>query len=295
MKALVTGGCGFVGSHLVDRLLSEGHEVTILDVRRNDYWGGRARIVEGDIRKPEQTEDAADGVDTIFHLAAQVSVPKSIEDPRMDMATNGIGTLNVLEAARKADASVVYSSSAAVYGNPQYVPVDEKHPKNPISPYGVSKLAGEGYCKAYANNYGLKTAVARFSNVYGPRNPKAVIYVFIANALAGKPITIDGDGGQKRDFIYVKDIVSGLLAASQSRPGEAYNISTGKSTSLNELVGMLEGLIGGFEKKNGPARQGDIRESVLSSGKAKEMLGFRAEYGMEEALKETVEWAKSQA
>ena len=297
---LVTGGCGFVGSHLVDALLEDGKEkeVAILDSGDlKDYWRGRIKTIRGDIRNPGDVGRAAKGASAIFHLAAQVRVPESIRNPRADLETNALGTLNVLEAARQNDARVLYASTAAVYGNPEYIPVDEKHPKNPISPYGVSKLAGENYCRAYANSYGMKAFITRFSNVYGPRNPKAVVYTFISAILRNRPITIDGTGGQKRDFIYVKDVAAGLLAAAnadRARPGEAYNLSTGRGTSINQLAEALKPALGDFESGHGPARQGDIRESVLSNQKAKDELGFETAYGLEGALKETAEWVRKE-
>lgn len=292
INILVTGGNGFIGSHLVDELVRGGKNVYIVDRRPKIKWESQnVTVALGSIVDRDLIRDTGSEADLIFHLAAHTRVPESIKDPVSDMKTNILGTLNVLELAREKGIPVVYASSGAVYGNPQRVPMDEEHPVEPLSPYGISKLTGEKYCRAYSELYGIKVASVRFSNVFGPANQKAVVYGFIAGILRDKAVTIYGSGEQKRDFIYVKDVVRGLLLAAGKKG--TYNISTGKGTTINQLAGMLRESLGEFSINKEAERKGEIEVSILSNEKAVSELGFSIEHPLEKALPETIEWVKS--
>jgi UDP-glucose 4-epimerase len=289
---LVTGGNGFIGSHLVNELVKNGRKVCVFDRRPKIKWENpNVKVVLGDVQDRRIVSEAGSESELIFHLAAHTRVPESVKDPINDMKTNILGTLNILELARERGIPVVYASSGAVYGNPRYVPMDEEHALEPLSPYGISKLTGEKYCRSYSELYGIKTAVVRFSNVFGPANRKAVVYGFISGILQNKAITVYGSGEQKRDFIYVKDVVQGLLLAA-GKTG-TYNISTGNGTTINRLADMLQETLGSFSINKEPERKGEIEISTLSNKKAAKELGFSIEYPMETSLAETVEWVKS--
>ena len=301
-RILVTGGAGFIGSHLVDRLIKEGYEVVVLD---NFFTGnienikhhlesGMFYLVKGDVRNSDNVKETIKNVDAVFHLAAIVSVPLSIENPLLTNDVNVRGALNLLEASLKADVKwFIYASSCAVYGEVDRLPIDERCPTNLISPYAVSKLAAEYYCKVFHENYGLNTLCLRYFNVYGTRQAKnsysGVITQFIDRLKQGKPPIIYGDGKQKRDFVHVKDIVEANMLAlnCQCGVGEVINVGTGKSTTINELANLLIEFFGQTHMKpvyRAP-REGDIRDSYADIGKAKEILSYKTKITVKEGIR----------
>ncbi len=304
-SALVTGGAGFIGSHLVAALVAGGSRVTVLDNLSSGYreniapYEDSLSFIAGDIRDEATLARAVKGCKTVFHLAAEVFVPRTIEDPVESATINDLGTLKVLEAARHNGVKrVVLSSSCAVYGNPDRMPIHENTPVKPLSPYAVQKLAGEHYAALYHDFYGLETVRLRYFNVYGPRQDPSlpysgVISIFRDRAGRGEAPVIYGDGEQSRDFIFVADVIqANLLAARQSGiSGKAFNIGTGRATTINRLweaVGNLAKVSQVPEYK--PAREGDIRTSVAAIRLAEEELGFQAKTFPEEGLEETYDW-----
>jgi UDP-glucose 4-epimerase len=305
---LVTGGAGFIGSHLVDGLLAAGHKIRVLDDfstgNPDNLQGVRKKIelLEGDIARPEVVQKAARGVEIVFHQAALASVPRSVADP---LATNQVcvnGTLNVLLAARDAGARrVVYAASSSAYGNSDRLPKRENDPTQPLSPYAVAKLAGEHYCAAFSEVYGLETVRLRYFNVFGPRQPPdspyaAVIPRFLEAMIAGKRPTIYGDGRQSRDFTYVTDIVqANLLAAKAANvSGKVYNIACGRRTSLLELVDQINALLGTQIKPiHEDARPGDVLHSQADIGPGQTELGYSPKVDMEEGLRNCLDYFRS--
>ena len=288
---LVTGGAGFVGSHLCEALVAD-NEVRVLD----DLSSGcpadvppEATIVEGDVRDPETVREATAGVDVVFHEAALVSVAESVEKPLESDAVTSDGTLHVLDAARREDARVVLASSAAVYGHPESVPVTEDEPKAPTSPYGVAKLSADQYALRFNDLYGLETVSLRYFNIYGPRqNPEygAVVSVFLDQAAAGDPITVEGDGSQTRDFVHVDDVVrANLLAAETDHVGEAFNVGTGESVTIRELAETVRRATDSdSDVVHTDPRPGDIDHSLADVSKARERLGFEPTVSLEDGL-----------
>jgi UDP-glucose 4-epimerase len=308
--ALVTGGAGFIGSHLVRALTAQGARVRILD---NFSSGSRTNlsgmersleVQEGDIRNAIACRNACRGVQYVFHLAAYISVPGSIQDPVTADSVNIGGTLNLLMAAR--DCWVrrfVFSSSAAVYGETGTTPIPETTLPRPLSPYGVEKLYGEHMARLYHALHGLETVCLRYFNVYGPgQNPAseyaAVIPRFIAMMLEGKTPTIFGDGEQTRDFLFVEDVACANLRAAQAQgvAGEVFNVASGVSTSLNALYDALKRGTG-FRKKalRGPERPGDIRHSCADTTRAREMLGFTPQFDLAAGLARTIAYYRERA
>ena len=301
-KILVTGGAGFIGSHIVDRLIKEGYEVVVLD----NFFSGNIKnlkhhlesrmfyLVKGDVRSSYDVKEAMRNVDAVFHLAAIVSVPLSIDKPLFVNDVNLIGTLNLLEASSKADVKrFIYTSSSAVYGEVNRLPIDERCPTNPISPYAVSKLAAESYCKVFCENYGLDTLCLRHFNVYGPRQTgdsySGVITQFIDRLKQKKPPIIYGDGEQTRDFVYINDVVEANMLALKRRQcsGEAINVGTGKPTTINELAKLLIEIFGKARIKPAykAAREGDIRNSYADISKAERMLGYKPKITLKEGIR----------
>lgn len=300
-KAVITGGAGFIGSHLVEALVQRGVETVVVDSLSSGSWTKipapareRIRCVQSDCLDAEVLDDACHGAETIFHLAAVSSVEASLRDPMANIRSGEMALLGVLEAARRCGvANVVYASSAAVYGNPVQQPIAEDHPLKPLSYYGVSKLAGEHYLRCYAQLTGSRATALRFFNVYGPRQDPAnpysgVISKFIAAAQNQSIIGVCGDGAQTRDFIHVADIASACLAASERTRGALYeslNIGTGRATTVNALRSLIMSLTssaGGFTQL--PARECEIRDSVCNPVKARELLGFVAGTKIENGL-----------
>lgn len=289
---LVTGGAGFIGSHLADALCQDN------DVRVFDSFasGDRANcpdeatVIEGDIRDEAALAAAVDGVDIIFHEGAIVSVAQSVDDPVRSHAVNVDGTLAVLEAARRENARVVFASSAAIYGMPTSLPVTETAPKEPTSPYGLEKLSGDQYCRLYADLYGLPTVALRYFNVYGPRQSggdyAGAITAFAEQARDGGPLNVHGDGTQTRDFLNVTDVVqANLLAATTDATGEAFNVGTGVATTITDVAETVRDQIApSAEIEHVEPRQGDIRDSVADIGKARELLGYEPTVSLAEGL-----------
>ena len=302
MRVLVTGGGGFIGSHLVHRLVADGHEVRILDNfatgRRENLVDIAADIelVEGDIQSYERAYTAVRGCEIVMHQAALPSVPRSVQDPLTSHAANVTGSLNVLLAARDSGVRrVVFASSSSVYGENPALPKHEDLTPLPISPYAVAKLAAENYCRAFSGVYGLETVALRYFNVFGPRQDPlsqyaAVIPNFITAALQGRYPTVFGDGNQSRDFTYVDNVVeANLLAATvDGVAGRVYNIACGERITLNRLLSELQAALGvDIEARHADPRPGDVRDSQADISKIEKDLGYRTVVDFEEGLRRT--------
>ncbi len=303
MKALVTGGAGFIGSHIANALVRKGYEVAVLD----DLSSGKKEnlpdgieFVEGSITENEIVKKAVAGTDHVFHEAALVSVAESFLRPEETMKVNVDGTRNILEAALESKIKrVVFASSSSVYGDND-PPMKEVFEANPLSPYAKSKLAGEKLVQEF-NEKGLESVSLRYFNVYGPRQNSdseysGVVSLFIKKMLAGEKPTIYGDGNQSRDFTYVGDVVNANLLAAEKQgiSGEVFNIGTGLSITVNQLEGLLSELTGyEGEPEHAEKRDGEIYESFADVSKAEKLLGFRASTPLEQGLRKTIEWQKS--
>lgn len=305
---LVTGGAGFIGSNLVSALAERGDRVRVLDdlsTGRTDnlshFSAEQVEFVNGDLRDAATVLEAMRDVSVVFHEGAIPSVARSVKDPRSTHMANVTGTLNVLMAARDERVTrVVFASSSSVYGNVETLPVSESAPTRPLSPYGVSKLAGEGYVSAFHHSYGIATVSLRYFNVFGPRQDPnseyaAVVPRFIKAAMEGSPATIFGDGEQSRDFTYVGDVVAANLLASEAGEdawGRVFNVAYDGTHSVNELLSEVEGLIPGdhAEPLREPPRTGEIRNSRADISAARETLGYDPAFSFEEGLRLTVDW-----
>jgi UDP-glucose 4-epimerase len=301
---LVTGGAGFIGSHLVHALLARGHDVRVLDNlstgSRENLAGLPVELLVADLDDGDHMRGAARGIDTIYHLGAMISVPASLENPAACYQTNVLGSLHVLEAARREHVRrVVLASSCAVYGDAAG-PVAEDAAPRPLSPYAASKLAMEDLARLYHTAFGLETVGLRFFNVYGPRQDvhspyAAVIPLFIEAMIAGRPPTIYGDGRQSRDFVFVDDVVQANLLASQAPAvaGQTFNVGLGASATLLDLVQALRRLLpDGPAPVFGPPRAGDVRTSAADVGRAAKALGYRPAHDLHQGLQATVEWIR---
>ena len=308
MKILVTGGAGFIGSHTVDALVASGAgEVSVLDdlsSGKRHQVNPKATLYQVDLRDGAAVASVVEKVrpEIIFHLAAQMDVRRSVADPPFDAQVNVVGFLNLIESARKHGLRrVVFSSTGgAIYGEQDQFPCDEDHPKHPVSPYGVAKLATEAYLFFYKVEYGIDYLTLRFGNVYGPRQDPhgeaGVVAIFCGRILDGKPVTIYGDGTQTRDYVYVGDVVRAVVAAGSSRAsGIALNIGTGIETNVNDLYSTLAS-IADFPTKaeHAAARPGEQRRSVISPARAGKELDWRPEKKLAEGLEETYQYFKSQ-
>ena len=304
-KALVTGGAGFIGSHLVEALVAAGCDVAVLDNLSGGHLSNlesvksRISFHEYDIRQLDGLEQSAAGCDVIFHLAAVVAVQQTIDDPLYSTMVNDIGTLNVLEAARKTNVQrVVLASSCAVYGDDPRLPKDESMTPMPGSPYAVHKLSAEHYLRVYGELFGLQNASLRFFNVFGPRQDPSspysgVISIFMSKAASHQAPVIYGDGNQTRDFVYVKDVVNALLQAAQTdqKTGGVYNIGSGSRVTVKRLWELIASLSGQqAEPIYQAARAGDILHSVGNIDKARSKLNFTNQFSMEQGLELTLEW-----
>jgi len=303
MKALVTGGAGFIGSHIVDRLLKDGHEVIVLDdlstgKRENLQQNEKLQFVEGDIRDFDTVAQCMQGIDWVFHKAAVASVPKTVNDPVGSSAVNYQGTLHVLEAARQNSVQrVVFASSAALYGDEPTLPKVESMLPVTLSPYAVDKLASEYACGMYSKLYGLETVSLRYFNVYGPRQDPSspysgVISIFADRLNTGTTPTIYGDGEQTRDFVFVADVVEANMRAltQDVAIGQVINIATGNKVTLNELLNTFcEIKRVAFDAEYGEPRLGDIRESYANVDKAVNILGWNASVKLDQGLRALLE------
>jgi nucleoside-diphosphate-sugar epimerase len=304
---LVTGGAGFIGSHIVHELLQRGASVTIADDfstgrRENLPRDARCRVVEGDLADMDVARRAVEGADYVVHLAAIPSVPRSVQDPLRSHRANIDATLNVLLAARDARVRrVVFAGSSAAYGNTEVLPKHEDMPSMPLSPYALQKVVGEQYCQMFTKLYGLETVTTRFFNVFGPRQQpgspySGVISLFIEALAARRSPTIHGDGHQTRDFTYVTDVVRGVLTACEAPgvSGHVINVAAGRRVSLLELLEMLKTITGAQVTPTfGPTREGDVRDSQADITRARRLLSFEAHVPMQDGLERTVEWFRT--
>jgi UDP-glucose 4-epimerase len=302
---LVTGGAGFIGSHIAERLARDGHEVRVLDNLSSGHesnlesFRGDVELINGDIRDARLVNQAAKGVEIVFHEAALGSVPRSVADPVTTHEVNITGTLNVFLAARDAGAKrVVYASSSSVYGETPVLPKREDMTPQPLSPYALSKLAGEHYARVFKHVYEFEVVSLRYFNIFGPRqDPEsqyaAVIPRFITALLEGKAPTVYGDGLQSRDFTYVDNVVNANLLAAEAEgvAGKAFNVACGGRYSLLDLLARLKAILGSdIQAIHEPARAGDVRDSQASVEAAEQNLGYRVSTGFDEGLRRTVEW-----
>jgi nucleoside-diphosphate-sugar epimerase len=302
MKVVVTGGAGFIGSNLAEELLKK-HEVTVIDnlstgrIENLDQIINKINFIQGSITDLDLLTEAFSGCDTVFHEAAIPSVQRSVDNPIASNEANIDGTLNVLVAARNCSVrKVVYASSSSAYGNTPTLPKKEDMKPNPRSPYAVSKLAGEYYCRAFSDVYGLKTACLRYFNVYGPRqNPEsqyaAVIPRFVTRILAHEPPVIYGDGEQTRDFTFVRDVVKANILARNSPAEGVFNVACGQRVSLNELAGKIMRITGiSVEPVYEAARPGDVKDSLADITEARREMGYEPDYHLDLGLEETIKW-----
>ncbi len=307
---LVTGGAGFIGSHIVERLLADGQKVRVLDNFSTGKhtnlapFQGRIELVEGDLRDAGALARAVEGCEVVYQQAALRSVPRSIDDPLANNDVNVTGILQLLVAAKRAGVRrVVYASSSSVYGDDPSLPKVETQTPRPISPYAASKIMGEYYCRIYSQLYGLETVSMRYFNVFGPRqDPEskyaAVIPRFITAALAGEPAEVHGDGLQSRDFTYVDNVVDANLLAGTAPDvsGEAFNIACGGRFTLLDVLSAIEkGLGHPVARKHEEARAGDVKHTLADISKARRMLGYEPKVDFEEGMRRTVDWFRLDA
>jgi UDP-glucose 4-epimerase len=306
---LVTGGAGFIGSHLVDALVRRGDAVTVLDdlstgreANLADARARGARLRLGDVSNAETVRDAVAAAtpELVFHLAAQIDVRRAVAEPTFDARVNVLGTINVLESARTSGVArlVLVSTGGALYGDAGTVPSSEAEPVAPLSPYGQSKAAAEGYCALFARLHGLSTVALRLANVYGPRQRPAleggVVARFCDLALAGQAFTVYGDGRQTRDLVFVGDVVAALLAAAGRAPTDALNVGTGEQTSVLELAAAVARAAGRRPVlEHLPARAGEVTHSALDARRAARELDWRPRVGLDEGIARTLRWARA--
>lgn len=310
-KVLITGGAGFIGSHLSERCVSKGYIVVCLDNFLNGSLGNiRAllnyknfKLVNGDVRDFNLLEKiVSSGIEVIVHLAAQIHVDRSIIEPHETYETNVLGTLNVLELARRYDVEkVIFASTSEVYGSAQYVPMDEKHPLDPQHPYGASKLAADRMCHAYIQTYGANICIVRLFNTFGPRQKDTgyggAISVFAKRVLSGRPPIIYGDGKQSRDYLYVEDAINAYESILQSKKPirEPVNFGTGKEMTIISIATRIIELLGAEKMRpvHVDPRPGEVRRLVADNRKAKELLGWQPKYSFDEGLEKLVDWYKN--
>jgi UDP-glucose 4-epimerase len=300
VKVLVTGGAGFIGSHVVDRCIEAGHEVAVVDdlsTGRQEHVQPAARLHIADIRSPALADVfRTEAPEAVIHLAAQAAVSRSVADPHLDADINVLGSINLLECSRRgAVRRVVYvSTGGAAYGDTEVIPTPEDHPTRPVSPYGVSKVAAEHYLACWEALYGLSGIVLRLANIYGPRQSPhgeaGVVAIFTDRLLRGEPCVINGDGLQTRDYVYVGDVAeAALLALEQPGATGLVNVGTGVETSVVTLFERLRAAAGGHgDARHGPARPGEQRRSVLDGSRARRLLGWAPRVTLDEGLRRTV-------
>ena len=303
MKVLVTGGAGFIGSNLVRLLLQEGHEVVVFDSLSSGYRSNLtglplSRFTLGDVRDASLLEGAVKGAEVVFHLAASVGNSRSIDHPHVDAGINVLGTLNVLEAARRHQVrKIVFSSSAGIFGELKTLPISEDHPVEPDTPYGATKLCAEKLCLSYAKLHGIEAVCLRYFNVFGVNQRYDaygnVIPIFAQRLVFGQPLTVHGDGEQTRDFVNVADVARANLAAGMNRGvSGAFNLGSGTAVTINHLVRLIQEVSGLRTKVvHGPPRPGDVRHSLADIGAIKRALGWAPKAVFEPALTEYMAWA----
>lgn len=306
MKILVTGGAGFIGSHVVDALVEEGHSVAVVDdlsTGQEHHVNPRARFYRLDIRSPDLSDVfRAERPELVNHHAAHVDVRHSMADPRLDADVNIAGSLNLLENARQfgVEEFIFASTGGAIYGEPEYLPCDEGHPVNPICPYGVSKLAAERYVEFYGQAHGIRYAILRYPNVYGPRQDPlgegGVVAIFAGHMTQREPVVIHGSGEQQRDFLYVSDVVRANLLTQEALQGQIYNLGTGVGTSVNELFSVMSRLAGyDGQPTHGPPKPGETFKICLDASKARRELDWEPLVPLEQGLDRTLAHLRSGA
>jgi UDP-glucose 4-epimerase len=306
VKILVTGGAGFIGSHVVDAYVAGGHEVVVVDdlsTGHRENLNPKARFHQLDVCDPQMVQLIRDERPAVLNLhAAQMDVRRSVADPLFDARVNILGTINLLEGARRANVRrvIFVSSGGAVYGEQERFPAPESHPTNPVSPYGVSKRAGELYAFFYQAEYQIPFFSMRYANVYGPRQDPhgeaGVVAIFTGKMLRGESVTVNGDGKQTRDYVYVGDVARANLLALERECAGAVNIGTGIETDVNQLAQLLLEATGSrSEVRHGPVKAGEQRRSVVDSTRAAERLGWRPETSLATGLARTVEFFRSRA
>lgn len=305
MKILITGGAGFQGSHLAEKLHASGHRVTILNTltpnadRNEERLRGKAEMIWGSITDSEVTEKAMRGKDVVFHLGARVNVDESIQDPAGTLDVNARGTLNVLEAARKNGTRMIHTSTCEVYGKPARVPIPEDAELRPHSPYAASKAAADRMCYAYFHTYKLPVTILRFFNIYGERQKEskfgAVIPIFVSQALRGEPIKVFGTGEQTRDYVHVSDVVNAysLVLEHPELSGEVINFGTGKGVKIKDIAEHVAKRLNGKVEYIDP-RPGEASEMIADSNKAKRLLGWESKVGMEEGIDRYIAWRQNE-
>jgi UDP-glucose 4-epimerase len=298
-RAVVTGGAGFIGSHVADAFLERGYEVVVVDdlsAGKTENVPERAEFVEVDITDTDALAAPLDGADVVCHLAAQASVTVSVERPEHDCNVNVHGTLNVCELARKSSAPVVFASTGgALYGNDVPMPTDEELTPQPLAPYGASKQAGEAYVQTWARLYGLPNVVLRLGNVYGPRQnahgEAGVVAIFSERLLAGEAPTLRGQGKPTRDYVHVGDVARAFVLAAESRKEGVYNVGTGAQTSTARLLEILQDAAGtSLEPQQVPLMEGELKASALDASLIARELGWRPTVAIDEGLRETFDW-----
>jgi UDP-glucose 4-epimerase len=305
---LITGGAGFIGSNLAEALVKNGKDVRIFDdfssgsIENLTAFRDRVEVVEADLRDYAAVRAAMEGVEYVCHQAALRAVQRSVDDPLSSDEVNVHGTLHVLEAARQSGSvkRVVYASSSSVYGDNPTLPKSEEQTPAPVSPYAVSKLAAEHYCRVFTKLYGLETVSLRYFNVFGPRqspfsNYAAVVPLFMEAALRGEPIEVHGDGEQSRDFSYIDNVVQAniLSCVQPGVGGEVFNIACGERHSLLEIAAIIGGFVGReLKRRHVASRAGDVRHTLAAITKAERMLGYRPEVGFEDGLRRTFDWLR---
>jgi len=300
-KILITGGAGFIASHLTDKLIEKGNDVVVIDdlsTGKKENLDSKAKFYEMDICDSEISKIfQEEKPEIVFHFAAQIDVRESVKDPIQDAKTNILGSLNLIQNCQEVKKFIFASSGGAIYGDTDIIPTPETHPENPESPYGICKLTIEKYLHFYKKTFGLNYTGLRFANVYGPRqNSKGeagVIAVFSDKMLKNQEVVINGDGEQTRDFIYLDDVVNAGLLAMEQEKSDIYNISTGIETNINEIFKKIKELTNSdCEEIHAPEKKGEQKRSCLDNSKVKKELNWEPEYNLEKGLEKTVKWFK---